>query len=127
MIDTFKTIFGIDTENATTRQPRKYSKGNVQLISALTELVAEINKIKSERDSLREENTRLWRISESKSIIEPDIQKKSKPEVCNWSTDQEWFGWRTDCGEYFTFEDGGPIENRFKFCHACGKVLKVKD
>ena len=38
---------------------------------------------------------------------------------CGWKQDQDG-NWWTSCGKGFTFVDGGPVENGFKFCPYCG-------
>lgn len=46
-------------------------------------------------------------------------------EGCNWTED--WEGnWNTECGEMFVFIDGGPEENRIRFCCYCGKPIVVQ-
>lgn len=42
---------------------------------------------------------------------------------CVWAEDIEG-NWETACGEMFTFIDGGPEENRVKFCHYCGLPIE---
>jgi rRNA maturation endonuclease Nob1 len=33
--------------------------------------------------------------------------------------------WHTACGEDWIFPEGGPDENKMKFCPMCGRPLKV--
>ena len=48
-----------------------------------------------------------------------------KPKNCIWNEDNyEYFS--SGCGEAFRFDDGGPIDNGFKFCPYCGSPLKEK-
>ena len=42
---------------------------------------------------------------------------------CKWMEDEDG-NWFTDCGEGFTFIDGGPTENNMGYCCYCGKTLK---
>lgn len=44
---------------------------------------------------------------------------------CEWtsSDDPDMGWWETSCGEAWTFIDGGPAENKMKFCPYCGKPL----
>jgi len=45
--------------------------------------------------------------------------------VCVWKIfDIDCNCWRSDCGMEYCFNDNNPTENRFKYCHGCGKVLK---
>jgi hypothetical protein len=41
---------------------------------------------------------------------------------CQWSEDSDG-NWDTACGETFTFTDGGPKENRARWCPYCGGEL----
>lgn len=43
--------------------------------------------------------------------------------VCNWNQEDDGGSWVSDCGQYFTLDDGDPSENGMKFCHGCGKRL----
>lgn len=45
---------------------------------------------------------------------------------CGWTEDLDG-NWGTSCGETFTFTDGGPRENRAKFCQYCGGLLTPKN
>jgi len=42
---------------------------------------------------------------------------------CKWTEDDTCDFWETACGQLFEFNDGGPVENMFKFCPHCGKPL----
>lgn len=44
--------------------------------------------------------------------------------MCQWFQEHDEGVWWTDCGNAFVFEDGGPIQNGFKFCGYCGKQLE---
>lgn len=44
--------------------------------------------------------------------------------ACNWNQDGEGCDtWASDCGQYFTLNEGTPTENKMKFCCYCGKPL----
>jgi len=46
---------------------------------------------------------------------------------CKWTFDSvEWEAnkWDSDCGDSYYFVEGGPEENKMKFCCYCGKKLK---
>jgi len=47
--------------------------------------------------------------------------------VCLWSTayGDENDMWESSCGIAFVFNDGGPEDNSFRFCHGCGKRIEV--
>jgi hypothetical protein len=45
---------------------------------------------------------------------------------CVWTLeDEDGSAYQTSCGEMFEFNDGGPAENKAKFCQYCGKALVV--
>ena len=47
------------------------------------------------------------------------------PTVCVWNEDApDWSMWETTCGNAFTFNDGGPTDNDFKFCPYCGNPIE---
>lgn len=47
-------------------------------------------------------------------------------DACSWYSGN-YGGWHSSCGTAYVFESGGPVENGHKFCHCCGKRLKVTD
>lgn len=60
----------------------------------------------------------------------PPAQQERKPEQCEWKPeDQEFtpYTYASTCGELWSFIDGGPIENRVKFCQGCGKPVILKE
>jgi hypothetical protein len=42
--------------------------------------------------------------------------------TCEWKEDEDG-NWNTSCDEMFTFIDGKPRENYYKFCAHCGRHL----
>ena len=44
--------------------------------------------------------------------------------VCDWTWCDDDDGWSTSCDAGFIFNDGGPVDNDFKFCPYCGKPIK---
>jgi hypothetical protein len=42
--------------------------------------------------------------------------------TCEWKEDEDG-NWHTSCDEMFTFIDGKPRENYYKFCAHCGRHL----
>ena len=54
----------------------------------------------------------------------PCAVKNYKPKICAWvSVDEEYYD--TSCDNAFVFIDGGPVDNKFKFCPYCGEPIKV--
>lgn len=52
-------------------------------------------------------------------------QRAEKAEArgtCDWSLDSDG-SWFAECGHYWVFEDGTPVDQGMKFCPLCGKVL----
>lgn len=59
-------------------------------------------------------------------------QDATKRVACQWTLDgdndennPEGPSWRSACGERWLFNDGGPVENRVRFCHGCGKPVQA--
>ena len=51
-----------------------------------------------------------------------------EPMQCTWSKDPDFeMGdtYHSACGEAWSFIDGGPAENRVRYCHGCGKQVAV--
>ena len=48
----------------------------------------------------------------------------AKNEVCEWKQDALEGYWETGCGKLYEFMEGGPTENRQKYCGYCGKRIK---
>ena len=48
-------------------------------------------------------------------------------ELCEWTLDEDpdFTAWNSACGEAWSFNDGGPAENRIRFCQGCGKPVKI--
>jgi len=53
-----------------------------------------------------------------------DHVAKVMDEPCEWQEDEDG-AWDTGCGETWQFDDGGPIENRIRYCHRCGAPVRV--
>lgn len=54
-------------------------------------------------------------------------RKKLTEPRCTWTLDASEYGdsWDTDCGEKWCFEEGGPRENNCRYCHGCGRPLRI--
>lgn len=45
--------------------------------------------------------------------------------TCTWTQDDEGGPWFAGCNRwYFDFEEGGPVENGFRFCPHCGGEMR---
>ena len=47
------------------------------------------------------------------------------PQWCDWTEDEDG-NWASACGETWCFTEGGPKENRVKFCHGCGDRVRLR-
>ena len=50
-------------------------------------------------------------------------------QICTWTRDSGWDAedvWETACGEAYVFLDGGPADNKMRFCGYCGKLIDVR-
>ena len=53
--------------------------------------------------------------------------KAGQVENCEWKeADIDRGEWWTSCGEAFVFIDGGPVDNKMRFCCYCGRRLVEK-
>ena len=43
-------------------------------------------------------------------------------DTCAWREDEGV--WDTDCGNAFEINEGGPTENKMKYCCYCGKEIE---
>ena len=43
--------------------------------------------------------------------------------ACSWKYDAMYEHWETSCRNLYCFMEGGPEENRMKFCPYCGKRI----
>jgi len=65
---------------------------------------------------------------ESIEKIRDIVVRMSK--ACEWQepetvTEIDWNIWGTSCGNTHQFEDGGPEENKYRFCPYCGRRVVV--
>lgn len=45
---------------------------------------------------------------------------------CAWTEDENEGYWESDCGgDPWSFNDGGPVENKMKHCHKCGRIIQA--
>ena len=47
-------------------------------------------------------------------------------QVCGWKYCEHDYFWDTECGDAFYFENDGPAENNVRFCHGCGRRVKIQ-
>lgn len=45
---------------------------------------------------------------------------------CVWTEESDGEYWNTTCGQSFCFLDGGPVDNKMKYCCYCGFALTPK-
>lgn len=55
----------------------------------------------------------------------PEGKAEMEAKRCTWTYDETHCAWDSSCGEKLILEDGGPNENRIRFCHGCGKPVEV--
>lgn len=56
------------------------------------------------------------------------IEQLTKDAACTWTQDPDFeMGdtWDSSCGEKWSFVDGGPEQNRVRYCHACGGKVGI--
>jgi len=50
-------------------------------------------------------------------------QARETPHPCTWTQNEDGV-YETNCDNMFVFNDGGPVENDFRYCPYCGLELK---
>ena len=65
----------------------------------------------------RDDAAKIWTACES--------LYKREESTCKWTYDEDTCSYDTECGKKWQFEEGGLEENGAKFCHACGKKIKL--
>ena len=50
-------------------------------------------------------------------------QARETPLTCTWTQNEDGV-YETNCDNMFVFNDGGPVENGFRYCPYCGLELK---
>lgn len=74
-----------------------------------------------------------WKVDFNEVLIERDQARAQAapsvgvPDSCLWTPDADY---ETDihysaCGEAWSFIEGGPKENKVRFCQGCGKPVKL--
>lgn len=53
-----------------------------------------------------------------------ELERTTPQPACEWKEDEDG-NWDTGCGNTFSFDEGGPEENKSKFCCYCGKGVKA--
>ena len=48
---------------------------------------------------------------------------RETPLTCTWTENEDGV-YETNCGNLFVFNDGGPVENDFRYCPYCGRELR---
>jgi hypothetical protein len=54
---------------------------------------------------------------------EIETLKQEKP--CVWTEDSSGDFWDSACGETWCFTDGGPSDNKARYCHGCGHPIEA--
>lgn len=44
---------------------------------------------------------------------------------CRWKWDEYQEYWTTGCGHDWCFKQDGPTENGMRYCHHCGKPIRL--
>jgi len=52
-------------------------------------------------------------------------KKREKLEICLWIENEDGY-WTTSCEQDYAITEGNPKENNMKFCHFCGKKIKMR-
>lgn len=64
-----------------------------------------------------------WSIACADALL-AELERTTPQPACEWNEDEDG-NWDTGCGNTFSFDEGGPEENKSKFCCYCGKGVKA--
>ncbi len=53
--------------------------------------------------------------------------RESRRASCEWTHDEVHGAWDAGCGGKWEFSDGGPAENKARFCPFCGGKINVNE
>ncbi len=53
------------------------------------------------------------------------IVELEHPTPCRWTYNEAEDRWNGTCGKRWHFDDGGPAENRMRYCPDCGHPLAL--
>lgn len=74
-------------------------------------------------------------IAEQRKLIEESggynfealrAEQDGRADKCIWRYDESDCYWSGTCGEDWCFTDGGPEENRVRFCQGCGRPVVLE-
>ena len=51
---------------------------------------------------------------------------RETPLTCTWTQNEDGV-YETNCNNMFVFNDGGPVENDFRYCPYCGRELSENE
>ena len=51
---------------------------------------------------------------------------RETPLTCTWTQNEDGV-YETNCDNMFVFNDGGPVENGFRYCPYCGRELSENE
>lgn len=110
------------------------TRDNASLRSALAEKTAQVERLrealeKAAKDFVSANGTRPeWWVSVLDLYQDNEALATTadtpRP-TCAWTYDDSTSSWDSACGEKWQFIDGGPEENGVKFCHGCGRPVRV--
>ena len=63
------------------------------------------------------------------ALVQGHVPESCFGNTCAWTPmdSEDMPGtYESACGETWSFVDGGPVENNYRFCHGCGKPVEVK-
>lgn len=50
---------------------------------------------------------------------------RQQAQTCRWVEESGGEFWQSACGEAWSFTEGGPAENKARFCHGCGQRIEA--
>jgi len=56
-------------------------------------------------------------------VVELEAKLAASYTPCRWTYDEDECSWDGSCGAKWYLDDGGPVENKMRFCPDCGHPL----
>ena len=117
----------VDTLHALPAQPAE--PVNAELVKALKKLLEQYDELAEEDNSGWILAGELAKANHAREVLSraQAAPAVGAPDACVWTPDTDY---ETDihysaCGEAWSFIEGGPKENKVRFCQGCGKPVKL--
>ena len=125
--DTALALLGRMKKNATYVEPTIHEGYTIQALEiALPILEQQGNKRQVTLNEAIAEQRKLIEESGGYNFEALRAEQDGRADKCIWRYDESDCYWSGTCGEDWCFTDGGPEENRVRFCQGCGRPVVLE-